>query len=266
MAGDPWVDLHNHVVPGVDDGAPDVPAALSALSALEAEGVRRVVTTPHVSASLALRPGVLERRLAELDAGWQRLLEALPDGGAVRMDRGVELRLDIPDPDLTDPRLRLAGGPAVLLEFAAFRIPPRSPATLGAIREAGYLPILAHPERYEGVDRGLRVVAEWLQAGVALQVNTGSLLGRYGRRAQLVARSLLERGWVHCLASDYHARGAPQLATVRSAIESWHATHAARRLFEENPSRLLRGEPCLPVSPITPARDWLGWLRGLRDR
>lgn len=255
-----WIDLHNHVIPGVDDGAADAPGARAAVDALTREGVDMIIATPHLNASVALQPRALEARMAALDAGWRRLESALAPGA--RVERGAEVMLDVPTPDLSDPRFRLAGGPAVLVEFAYMRVPPRSAETLAWIREEGYLPVLAHPERYLGVDPGLRIVERWVAAGAFLQVNAGSLAGRYGRGPRRVARALLERGRVHCLASDYHARGEPGLAAVRSLLASWGGEAQARRLFEENPSRLLRGEPCLPVAPVGPRKGWLRRLAG----
>lgn len=261
QAPDLWVDVHNHVIPGVDDGAGDVEQAAAALRLLGREGVDVVVATPHLNASVALRPEVLKRRMGELDAGWARLRDGVPEEWGRRVERGAEVMLDIPEPDLSDPRFRLAGGRAVLVEFAYMRVPPRSAQTLGALRESDYLPVLAHPERYGGLDPSLRLVGEWLNAGAILQVNVGSLVGRYGKNAQRVAHTLLERGWAHCLASDYHARGEPRISDVRALLESWGGGDAARRLFQENPSRLLRSEPCLPVDAMRPNEGWLGQLR-----
>lgn len=258
---DLWVDFHNHVIPGVDDGAGNVEEARAALAAFGREGVDVVVASPHLNASVALRPDELKRRMGELDAGWARLREGLPEEWALRVERGAEVMLDVPRPDLSDPRFRLAGSRSVLVEFAYMRVPPRSAETLEELRQAGYLPVLAHPERYQGMDPNLRVVGQWLAAGAFLQVNVGSLLGRYGRGPQRAARTLLERGWVHCLASDYHAIGEPRVAEVRSLLESWGGAGQAARLFQENPSRLLRSEPCLAVDPVAPPGGWLARLR-----
>lgn len=245
-----WVDLHNHVIPAVDDGARDLDDARLALAAMAEEGITTVVATPHVDGSLTADPPRLAARLAELDAGW----DVLRDGGdaPVELLRGVELKLDLPDVDLSDPRLRLGGGRAVLVEFPFMSVPPRSAQALSAIRRDGYVPVLAHPERYAGLDDGLRVVAAWLDAGAVLQVNGASLTGRYGPEARAAALEMLDRGWVSCLASDYHCRGMPRVAEARTLLEAWGAGEQARLLFGTNPDRLLRDEPCIPVAPARP--------------
>lgn len=246
-----WVDLHNHVIPGVDDGAGDAEQARAAVAALAGDGARVVVATPHLDASLAERPAELERRLAELDRGWARLLDAADDG--VRLERGAEVRLDVPAADLSDPRMRLAGSRTALVEFPYMSVPPRAAAVLMELRRRGWTPLLAHPERYQGLGPDVAAAESWLDAGALLQVNTGSLTGRYGESARARALALLARGWVHCLSSDYHAAGEPGVARARALLESWGGTEQARLLFEANPSRLLADEPCLPVPPLRPA-------------
>lgn len=260
-----WVDFHNHVIPGVDDGARDPEEAAAAVAALAAEGVRSIVASPHVDGSLTLRPDALARRLDEIDEGFDRLCGAVAPDEAPVLDRGVELKLDVPQVDVSDPRLRLAGNRAVLVEFPYMMVPPRSPQALLSVRRDGFIPVLAHPERYEGLDRRLELAERWLDAGAYLQINAGSLLGRYGDRAERVAHAILARGWAHAVASDYHARGDPRLAEARNLVESWNQGEAARMLFEVNPAKLIAGEECLPVEPVS-APPSLGtrlkrWLR-----
>jgi protein-tyrosine phosphatase len=253
-----WTDLHNHVIPGVDDGAQTVEESIVAIQALAAEGVRRVVATPHFQGSLTVDHRALAKRLKQLDAGWSRLRQGFDEGAGPRLARGAEVQLDIPHVDLSDPRIRLAGGEAVLVEFPYFMVPPRSGLVLGSIREAGYIPLLAHPERYQGVEPTLTVVRSWLDAGAFLQINAGSLFGRYGSQARDNARALLERGWAHCLASDFHGRGWPNLwdahEFIRTEAEegSDESGDHVRLLLDVNPSRLVEGKLPVPVRPLPP--------------
>lgn len=263
-----WTDLHNHVIPGVDDGARDEEGSRSAVAALVGQGVARIVATPHLDASLTTNPAALAARLGELDEGWDRLRAAVPAEADVELGRGVELRLDSPEVELSDPRLRLAGSRAVLVEFAYMTVPPRSAAVLERIVGAGYQPVLAHPERYHGIGPELNVVRSWLEAGAYLQLNAGSLLGRYGKRAEQLATRLLDAGWVHVMCSDYHARGEPDVAAARRLLESWDGAEQARLLFEDNPGRLLADQPCTAAAPLGPPDSlrrrmerWIPWNR-----
>ena len=262
----PWVDLHSHLIPGVDDGARDAADAAAGLKAFRQEGVRRIVTTPHVDGSLTHDPPALAERLDRLDEGWATLRDVAGGEPDLRVGRGVELKLDIPEVDLSDPRLRLDGGPAVLVEFPFFTVPPRSAQALARIREAGFRPLVAHPERYRGLDAALDTVRAWLDTGASLQVNAASLLGRYGPRAEEVATTLLERGWAACLASDYHCRGEPDVARARALLEEQGGEAQAHLLFHENPRRILDGEAPTPVPPLTPPSGLRRLMRRLGRR
>lgn len=206
--------------------------------------------TPHFEAGLQLRPAELAVRWDEIDRAWDRFQTLLGGTGLVAF-RGVELRLDLARPDLADPRLRLDGGRFLLCEFPWFTVPPRSERVLATIRDDGCFPVLAHPERYAGLEDDPGVVDRWLDSGAYLQVNGGSLLGRYGRTARRVATQLLEQGRIHYVASDYHARATPRIRDYRHELVRLFGPTAAARLTETNPARLLRGEEPLPAGPDT---------------
>jgi protein-tyrosine phosphatase len=142
----------------------------------------------------------------------------------------------------------------VLVEFPYFTVPPRAARVLAHLRDCGWVPVLAHPERYAGLEVTLALVEEWRAAGAYLQLNGPSLLGRYGPDAQRIATELLARGWIDYLSSDYHARGAPRVTEYRAALCAQRAELQADLLACENPARLLRGELPLPVPPA----EWSG--------
>jgi protein-tyrosine phosphatase len=261
----PLVDLHSHVLPGVDDGAQDLPQALDALQALQDQGVTRVVATPHFRASLLENPSRAEARLALFDEAYRDLSAALQTTDlTIALGRACEFKLDAPVADLSDPRLRLEGTRYALVEFGSFQLPPFAGNQLRAVHDAGWTPVLAHPERYFGIEDVLDRASRWVSEGTLLQVNVKSLAGGYGSMARQVAGELLARGWVTCVAGDYHARGRPDwpaaLALLRTArmealdgsrsgpsaeidptIEAW-----VRQLAFGNPQRLLADE-----SPVT---------------
>ncbi len=237
-------------MPGVDDGARNAQSAVAAVEWMRDEGVRVIVATPHVEAAAADGGGVSPVRLAALDEGWAALDRAAA-GTGVTVLRGAEVRLDVPDPDLSDARLRLDGGRFALVEFAYFVVPPRSTRVLENILAQGWIPVIAHPERYGQLGPDLAVAGDWRDAGAHLQVNGPSLLGRYGATAQSVAARLLASGSVAYLSSDYHARGAPRIAEVEALLAGSGGSAQADLLLRENPRRLLRGESPLPVPPLS---------------
>lgn len=253
------VDFHNHVIPGVDDGARDANDAREALAAMQADGVRALVATPHVDASIALREDRLNERMGEVDAGWTGLEGVLQDFPDLDVRRGAEVKLDLPDPDLTDPRFRLGASSFVLVEFPYFTVPPRSGRVMAHLRSRGWTPIVAHPERYGGMLSGVDVIEEWRAAGAYLQVNGPSLTGRYGEEPRQAAIRILERGWVDYLSSDYHARGRPGIVGYRETLLALGGEEQVTLLMETNPGRMLMNEAPLPVPPLSAKR-------GLWDR
>lgn len=255
------IDFHNHVVPGVDDGAVDVEQSRAALRAMSEQGVSGLVATPHLTGSLTLQPARLEARLAELDAGWRRLREmASAEFPSLRLERGAEVMLDTTRLDLSDDRVRLAGTRFVLVEFPYMSVPPNSESVVFALQGQGWRPVIAHPERYSGVDDALEVVEDWKRAGGLLQVNSASLLGRYGTGAKTTAWRLLRRGWVDYLSSDYHARGRLSTAAVRAVLSEHGAAAQAHLLLEANGELLLSDRDPEPVPPIPAERTSL-WQR-----
>ena len=249
------VDFHSHLMPGVDDGARNLAEALEAIGRMVGAGIGRICTTPHLNASDTRDPARLKRRLSRLDEAWNRMSRAAGDRfSGLTLERGCEVCLDVRDPDLSDPRIRLAGTAFVLVEWRRLRIPRRKDEDiLGRIRADGYVPVLAHPERYRGIRHDTDVAGRWRASGAYLQVNQGSLAGRYGREAQEVACKLLSYGWVDYLSSDFHARPHLKvyLAEVRTFFLERGATEQLGLLTVTNPSRLLEGETPLPVPPLS---------------
>jgi protein-tyrosine phosphatase len=257
------IDFHNHLMPGVDDGAVTDEEAEAGLGFMWAEGIRALVATPHVDGSVTERPADLIQRLAELDEGWQRLCAV----GAARypqlkLYRGAEVALDAVEPDVSDERLRLAGGPFVLVEFPYMSVPPHSSRVLTHIAGRGYQPIIAHPERYANMTPESRLPAEWRSYGALLQVNAGSLSGRYGTLARANVLSLLQRGEADYLCSDYHARGHPASASAHRLLLELNAGEQADLLMRVNPQRMLDGQPPIPVTPLQLRRSLSARVRG----
>lgn len=270
MTAGPATDFHSHLIPGVDDGAADLAASRVAVAAMARDGVTTAITTPHFDGSLTLAPPMAEQRLAQLDAGFSALTaDAEVAACGVQLLRGVELMLDVPDPDVSDPRLRLNGGRFVLVEYPGLQLPlAHADYAVRALRDKGWQPVVAHPERYRNVDDSLEQLLALRYAGAYFQVNAGSLVGYHGDGPRRRAAALLARGWVEYGSSDYHGRGAPAVSAARAALAASGAEEQAELLFCENPARLVRGEGPLAVQPSQDRRsdNAVGWFRRLADR
>lgn len=260
-----FADLHSHLIPGVDDGSRTLEESLEGLGRMWDMGIRRVVTTPHLDASLTRELGALELKLAAVDEAYARLAEAAHERfPELPLGRGHEVMLDIPDPDLSDTRLHLGGTDFVLVEWPRLMIPPATRETVARIRAMGITPVIAHPERYRGMADRLRLAYGWKNEGAVLQMNHGSLLGRYGSEARSVAHRLLEEGWVDCLSSDFHGRPHLEVYLDRSAqlFLERDAADVFELLAATNPSRIMDGEAPLEVPPIKPNRRLMARIRG----
>ena len=258
------LDFHNHLIPGVDDGASDADQAREALAAMREQGVDTVIATPHLKGTVTESRDALARRLAELDRGWDELRRvAGAEFPGMKLARGVELMLDSPRPDLSDERVRLAGSSFVLVEFASMTVPNRSTDVLFSLAMDGVRPVVAHPERYSNLaGRVEELVGEWKRTGAFLQVNSGSLAGRYGEKVERLAWELLEIGCVDYLSSDYHARGRLSVRECRAAFERAGGLAQFELLTEGNPRRLLSDELPEPVPPLSRRKGLLRRLLG----
>jgi tyrosine-protein phosphatase YwqE len=256
-----FTDFHNHLIPGVDDGAQNPDDSEAALRRFRAEGALQIITTPHFMGSLTLDAPSLAVRLAELDAGWETLRGVVATdgekvGSGMRVERGAEVMLDVPNPDLSDERLRLAGGPFVLVEYPMLRLPPMNAEfALTELRARGWIPVVAHPERYRNLDPTLAELPRFRHAGAFLQMNAGSLFGDYGKTAAGHARRILMAGEADFVGSDYHARGEPGLQRFARAMADAGFSEQAELLTITNPARLLLGEEPLRVPPIQPKNE-----------
>ena len=258
------VDFHSHLVPDVDDGARGIDGALAAVGRMVDAGFRKLITTPHLDGSLQEDETAFAARLAEVAEGF-RTLEAAVHGRwpDLEMRQGFEIMLDIPDIDFTDPRLRIPGTDFVLVEWPRLQIPPGTERVIERMLRAGVRPIIAHPERYGGIEHMGDLPRRWCDMGVFLQVNWGSVVGRYGASARRVAFRMLRHGEAHYLASDFHGREhtALNFDEARETFAKVDGAEAFRVLTETNPRRLWENEPPMPAPLLRESTGFMAKLR-----
>ena len=250
-----YVDLHLHLLPGVDDGAADDSAALAHARRLAAEGVRDVTVTPHINGYWPFEIESIPERVAALSA----LLER--NGVGVRVRSGGELDARHAH-SLTDAELELiAQGPPGsrwLLVEAPFRgLDETFLADCEAIRARGFGIVLAHPERARGVqtDEGEAALAQLLGAGALAQVNVCSLLGNNGLDVQETAVALLRSGRAYVIASDGHPGTRDHTVALGFvlALRAGASSVQAWRLTQDNPRFLLMHGIPTPSSALSAA-------------
>lgn len=246
-------DLHSHLVPGVDDGARSLEDTLEGVERMSRLGILRILTTPHLQGSLTLEEERLDDRLSEVTEAFHAAAEAVAKRfPAVEFRRGHEVMLDVPDVRFDDPRTRMAGKSFCLIEWPRLQLPPGTTRVLQRIVGEGWRPIVAHPERYIGID--LALADQWRAVGAHLQVNYGSLVGRYGSEARAFAFRLLRRGWVDYLSSDFHGRPDRKIYRREAAdrLRDLGADAVLAHLSLTNTNRVFEDLPPLPP-PSLPA-------------
>ena len=257
------IDLHCHLIPGVDDGPETLEDSVALARASVEAGIRTAVATPHLDHRWEvppeeIEPGVARVRGALADAGIE--LEVLC-GAEIALPRFGELspaQLDM---------VRLGGGPYLLIES------PHTPAAgdfhtfLRVLRKRGHAVLLAHPERCPTLQRRPDRVAELVAAGVLCSVTSGALGGRFGGPVREFALELLERGLVHNVASDSHSAGlrGPDLLDGLAAADAElpGILDQADWFTRAVPEAILAGRD-LPPQPVPPQRR--GGLRRLFAR
>ena len=243
------IDLHSHVLPGVDDGCRTLEQSIDLARAAAADGIRVLAATPHVRSDFPTEPETMERLVAEVRAAVAAEgieLEVLP-GGELALDRLDLLPLD------EARRFGLGGNDAVLLvEFPYAGWPLGLEDRLFRLRAAGVTPVLAHPERNVEVQARPARLAPLVAAGTLVQVTAASLEGRLGRSSRAAAHALLEAGLVHLLASDAHTPDVRRVGLSGAAAAVGDEALAAW-LTEEVPAAIVAGER-LPERPAARRR------------
>ena len=194
-------DLHTHVLPGVDDGAPDTEYALEMLRNAAASDVELLAVTPHCNSSREIGnylDDTLQKRFFQLQLAAKEIPVDLVLGAEVLVDEGFFQLLGqkkIPT---------INGSRYLLTEFPVNASPAYIQDMLQSILNLGYLPLIAHPERYIAVCEMPQIVVPWVDMGCHLQLTGGSIMGAYGKTVQRAATFLLQQDLVACVASDAH--------------------------------------------------------------
>ena len=237
------IDIHAHILPGVDDGSPSLASSLEMARLALESGVDAMIATPHCNlpeGDEMLWADALARRTEELSAALAE--ERVP----LRLYAGMAI-FGLPDTadKLRDGRLcTLASSRYPLIEFPFHDYGLEATELLGRVLDLGLRPIVAHPERYRYAQEEPRLLNLWADMGCLLQVNRGSLLGRFGPRAEALGSSLVARGFAAFVASDAHTSvvRTPWMRDVQELLRREYSHRSARLLLEENAERVLRNE------------------------
>jgi protein-tyrosine phosphatase len=235
------IDLHCHILPGIDDGAPDVSVSLAMARAAVGQGVSVVACTPHILPGLYHNTGpAIRQATLQLQGVFQQ--EGIP----LHLVTGADVHMT---PDFVGGLragrlLSIADSRYVLVEPPHHTAPPQLEDFFFNLVVAGYVPILTHPERLSWVPSRYEMIKRLVQGGVWMQLTAGSFAGAFGRNALYWAERMLDDGCVHLLASDAHdaERRPPNLAVGRDIVARRVGAEEAQCLVLTRPMGILKDQ------------------------
>lgn len=248
------IDLHSHLLPGVDDGSRSIEQSLRVLRTFRERGVHTVAFTPHLLAS-RLAAGVPEVQ----QAAWEQMAPLIPAG--LTIVRGAEVMLDRPLPrEAAERRVTLGGTRYLLVEFSRMVPAEIVSRALHEVASHGLVPVLAHPERYSSCS--VEAARDWRRAGAVLQVDATTLTLPRGRGDR--ARALVQAGLADLLAADNHGDDRC-VATALEWLNEHEGEEQAIILLESNPRAILDDKALYEVEPLRLRTSWLSRIRHLLE-
>lgn len=245
------IDIHSHILPGMDDGAQDMFDTLEMVDMAARNGVKTIIATPHCN----IPRGYTNYLDEEYKECIQAVREAVREEGIpVRILPGAEA-LGTPDlPELVQAGkiMTLNNSRYLLVEFLFDEDPEFVNRILDEVKELKIIPVIAHPERYKFVQRDPNLVYEWRTKGYPTQINKGSVRGKFGTRAMETAFLLLDHNLVSVVASDAHRprfRTTNMTKAYQELLENYPEQYV-ELLFNENPRRICQNEPLLALKAM----------------
>ncbi len=251
------IDIHSHVVWGMDDGATSMEQSLNMLRAAAESGTTDLVATPHSNAEYVYQAELLEERIAEL---------ASKTDGKPRIHRGCDLHLSVDNIDEVIERpgkYSINGKQYLLVECPDFHVGKHTEKVLQRLIDCGLVPVVTHPERNPVLQRKVDRVEEWVELGCLVQVTALSISGGFGRTAGAAVGRLLERGLVHVVASDAHdpEHRHTRLDGAYGIVRSRYGKEEADTLFTDNPQAVIEGVPLMGGRRIREHSSLKQWWR-----
>ncbi|WP_026520533.1 CpsB/CapC family capsule biosynthesis tyrosine phosphatase [Butyrivibrio sp. FCS006] len=238
---EPTIDIHCHILPGVDDGSPDMATSLEMLRIADKNGITHLILTPHHK---PMHHNVSPQHNA---AYRKKLQEAAKEAGIkAKLFSGNEIYYsDETMEELMEGKIcSLAGSDYVLVEFHPTNPYKAIQNAVSRVQAAGFIPIIAHVERYSDIVSHPARVKDLIEMGSLIQVNASSIMGKYGFGISHFTKKLLKEELVHFVASDAHDTGrrAPNLLDCRNYVERKYGEDYGKKLFFTNPANVIRNE------------------------
>ncbi|HXG31887.1 MAG TPA: CpsB/CapC family capsule biosynthesis tyrosine phosphatase [Bryobacteraceae bacterium] len=233
------IDIHAHILPGMDDGPQTLEESLAMLEMAEASGTTDIVATPHANLEYTFDPEAVERKMAELRRA---------ASGRIRIHRGCDFHLtydNVQDALAAPAKYTVNGKKFLLVELSELLIAKSTDEIFARMQGVGITPVITHPERNVLLHQRLAQIERWVAGGCLVQITAQSLLGKFGKAARDYSEELLRRGLVHFVASDAHdaRRRPPRLDQAFELVARKFGPRRAERLFVLNPGAVIAGVP-----------------------
>jgi protein-tyrosine phosphatase len=243
------IDIHSHILFGVDDGAVELEESLALARVYVESGYRTVIATPHVELDSLPSPYYARTVRGLVNSLNHSLLEQEVE---LKVMPGMEVGLDplLPEMVAQGKILTLAGSQYLLVETSFEQLPLNWWEVVFKLAARGIVVIFAHPERCAQVAEDPEILDQMAQTGAKFQVNWDSFSGACGRRVARVARSMAHKGFIHCLATDSHdpdVRNAGNVHEIGRQIQDLIGDVNLRRIAEENPARVIQNQHLLEM-------------------
>lgn len=249
------IDIHSHILPGLDDGAATLEEAVAMVRLAAAAGTTDIVASPHSSLRYAFDAETVKRKIAELNEASCNILHIYPGCDFHLTVENIEDALSNPE------RYTINHGCYLLIEFPDFSIPKATMEILDRLLGAGIVPVITHPERHPLLKKSLEQLRLWVESGCLVQVTAQSFSGRFGKSAAQAARTLMGEGLVHFVASDAHGISdrTPKLDKAWQYVAAHYGEALARTILIDNPRAALSGIRIETPAPRPRGMRW--WWR-----
>lgn len=235
------IDMHSHILPGIDDGAKTIEESIEMTKIAVANGTTVIAATPHVIEGKWLPDwAVIVKLCAELNTELKKakLNLMVTPGGEVALNMDILELVTGPGPYCIN------GGKYMLVELPATHIPHYTDDFFFTLQTRGITPILAHPERHPEIAQHPKLVLDWVNKGILMQMNGPSLVGKMGERAMKTAETLLISNLIHFFGSDAHSPKSrtPRLGDAEEKAKSLVGYEMTQQILYTNPLKLINGE------------------------
>jgi protein-tyrosine phosphatase len=232
------IDIHHHLLFGLDDGSPDLETSVAMVEAAAEDGITHIVCTPHANARYQFQPEVNQEKLEELRTRIE---------GKITLCLGCDFHLsydNVEDALKNRTKYTINQKQYLLVEFDDLMIPQGMTDVFYELSVADQRPIITHPERNLVIQKHPERMKDWLREGALVQVTASSLTGRFGRTAQSLAYQFLDKKWVHFLATDAHNTQSrpPKLSESYALVAKRYGKETAERLCITNPRAVFEGK------------------------